>query len=113
MTDTPDRPEGTPASPTYLHEPGRPEASRRQEGPGSGIWMRGLQMLLVSMLIGVAQTVLQVVTLVQFVLMLVDKGRPNAQIAGFGKGLGDWFAKAARFQAGQSEVKPWPWTPWE
>ena len=68
-------------------------------------------MLLVSMLIGLAQTVLQVVTLVQFVLMLVDKGRPNAQIAGFGTGLGDWFAKAARFQAGQSEVKPWPWTP--
>ena len=68
-------------------------------------------MLLVSMLIGLAQTVLQVVTLVQFVLMLVDKGRPNAQIAGFGTGLGDWFAKAARFQAGQREVKPWPWTP--
>ena len=112
MPDTPDRTNDPPTSPSNLQEPGKPEAGRPGEAPRGGIWMRGLQMLLISMLIGLAQTVLQVVTLVQFVLMLVDNGRPNGQIAGFGKGLGDWFAKAARFQAGQSEEKPWPWTPW-
>lgn len=111
MPDTPDSPNDTPVSPSYLREPGQPGSGQPSEVPPGGIWMRGLQMLLVSMLIGLAQTVLQVVTLVQFVLMAVDKGRPNGQIAAFGKGLGDWFGKAARFQSGSSEVKPWPWTP--
>lgn len=96
-TNTP-RPE-----PTTLREPGA-------ETPQGSIWMRGLAMLLIALLVWMAQAVLQLLTLVQFILMLLDKGKPNAQIASFGKSLGAWLAKAARFQTAQSEERPWPWT---
>lgn len=86
--------------PQVLPEPGAT--------PKGSIWMRGLMMLIFAILIGLAQTVLHVLTAVQFALMLIDKGKPNAQIAGFGKTLGAWLAKAAAFQTAQSEAKPWP-----
>jgi hypothetical protein len=86
--------------PRVLPEPGAT--------PKGSIWMRGLMMLIFAILIGLAQTILHVLTVVQFVLMLIDKGKPNAQIAGFGKSLGGWLAKAAAFQTAQSEAKPWP-----
>ncbi len=65
-------------------------------------------MLIFAILIGLAQTVLHALTVVQFVLMVFDKGKPNAQIASFGKTLGGWLAKAAAFQTAHSETKPWP-----
>ena len=73
--------------------------------------MRLLHLVLVGILIGAAVAVLHVMSLVQFVIMLIDKGQPNPQIAAFGKGLGLWLAKAVQFQTAQAEVKPWPWTP--
>lgn len=75
------------------------------------LWLRLLFMVLVAILMGVAQTVLHVVTLIQFITMLMDKGRPNASIAAFGASLGQWLSKAARFQTAQTEDKPWPWSP--
>jgi hypothetical protein len=75
------------------------------------IWMRGLMMVLIALMIGAAQSVLFLATLVQFVLMLVDKGKPNAQIAHFGEVIGKWLAKAAQFQTAKSEDKPWPFSP--
>lgn len=76
--------------------------------PRGSIWLRGLMMLIFAILIGLALTVLHALTVVQFVLMVFDKGKPNAQIAGFGKSLGDWLAKAAAFQTAQTDTKPWP-----
>lgn len=78
--------------------------------PRGSIWMRGLMMLIVAILIGFAQTVLHLLTVLQFVLMLIEKGKPNAQIASFGKTMGAWLAKAAAFQTAQSEEKPWPFS---
>lgn len=76
--------------------------------PKGSIWMRGLMMLIFAILIGLAQTVLHALTVLQFVLMLVDKGKPNARIAEFGKTLGTWLAKVAAFQTAQTETRPWP-----
>ena len=67
-------------------------------------------MLLVWAMLSVAQTVLTALTVIQFVIMLVNNREPNERLADFGTDLGVWMAKAARFQAGASEVKPWPWT---
>jgi hypothetical protein len=72
--------------------------------------MRGLMMLIIALLVSLAQTVLHALTLLQFVLLLIDKGKPNAQIAGFGKTMGAWLAKAAAFQTAHSEDKPWPFS---
>lgn len=76
--------------------------------PGGSVWRRGLMMLIFAILIGLAQTILQALTLLQFLLMLLDKGRPNARIAEFGQSLGGWLAKAAAFQTARTETRPWP-----
>lgn len=79
-----------------------------EAAPKGSIWMRGLMMLIFAILIGLTQTILHALTIVQFVLMLIDKGKPNARIAEFGKDLGGWLAKAAQFQTAQTETRPWP-----
>lgn len=92
------------SDPRVLPEPG-PEPGTR---PNGSIWLRGLMMLIFAILISLAQTVLHALTVVQFVLMVFEKGKPNARIASFGKTLGLWLAKAAAFQTAQTEAKPWP-----
>ena len=71
---------------------------------------RLIYMVLIAIMISLAQTVLTVVTVVQFVIMLVNTKEPNQRLAEFGTDLGIWVAKAARYQTAASEVKPWPWT---
>jgi len=75
-----------------------------------GLLIRLLYMILIAIMISIAQTVLTVATVIQFVIMLLNSGEPNERLADFGTDLGVWLAKAARFQTGASEVKPWPWT---
>lgn len=72
--------------------------------------LRLFYMLLIWLMLRVAGTILTLATVVQAVLMLAQGGRPNPRLADFGTDLGVWIAKAARFQTGASEVKPWPWT---
>ena len=72
--------------------------------------LRLVYMLLIAVMISLAQTVLGVATIIQFVVMLVNNKQPNERLADFGTDLGIWIAKAARFQTAASEVKPWPWT---
>ncbi|MDF0600407.1 DUF4389 domain-containing protein [Psychromarinibacter sp. C21-152] len=75
-----------------------------------GLAMRLVYMVLIWIMIQVAQTVLGVATVVQFIVMLVSGGEPNERLAEFGESLGIWMAKAARYQTAASEVKPWPWS---
>ncbi|OAN72663.1 hypothetical protein A8B78_19470 [Jannaschia sp. EhC01] len=82
----------------------QPEASRE------GLAQRLLYMILIAVLLSFASTVLTALTVIQFIVMAVSKGEPNERMADFGTDLGIWMAKAARYQAAASEVKPWPWT---
>ena len=75
-----------------------------------GMFKRILYMVLIWIMLSLAQTVLTVATILQVVLMALSGGTANARLAEFGTDLGIWMAKAARFQTGASEVKPWPWT---
>lgn len=72
--------------------------------------MRLIYMLLIAVMISLAQTVLGVATIIQFVIMLINERKPNERLADFGTDLGVWIAKAARYQTASSDVKPWPWT---
>lgn len=72
--------------------------------------MRLIFMVLIATMISIAQTVLVVATVVQFVIMLVNDKKSNQKLADFGLNLGIWIAKAARYQTAGSNVKPWPWT---
>lgn len=89
---------------------GRIHGEQMEPQAADGMGMRLLYMLLLALMLSVAQTVLMVVTVVQFVIMLTNQHRRNEQLAEFGTALGIWIAKAARYQTAASEVKPWPWT---
>lgn len=78
--------------------------------PRDGMVLRFLYMVLIWLMLNLANTVLGVATLIQLAIMALNKGAPNERLAEFGTDLGIWMAKAARFQTGASEVKPWPWT---
>ncbi|WP_439123591.1 DUF4389 domain-containing protein [Marivita sp.] len=71
---------------------------------------RLIYMILIAIMISVAQTILGVMTVVQFVIMLVSNKQHNERLSEFGTDLGIWIAKAARYQTAASNVKPWPWT---
>ncbi len=89
---------------------GRMHGPQFEPGAKEGLWMRLVYMVLIWLMIQIAQTVLGVATVIQFVVMALNKGEPNERLADFGESLGIWVAKAARFQTAASEVKPWPWT---
>ena len=72
---------------------------------------RILWIVIITMLISVAQSLLFAVSMLQIVIMLVSKGRPNEELGDFGSMVGAWVAKAARYQSAASDKKPWPWTP--
>ena len=74
------------------------------------LWTRLIYMILIALMISIAQTVLGVATVIQFIIMVISQGEPNERLAEFGESLGIWIAKAARYQTAASEVKPWPWT---
>lgn len=89
---------------------GRMTGEQREPAEPDSIWMRLIYMILISIMIGAAQTVLGVATVIQFVILLINNRKPNPALAEFGTSLGIWIAKAARYQMAASEVKPWPWS---
>ncbi len=89
----------------------RPEATRDDDPMPREVWPRILWILVIAAMISVAQTILFVIAVLQIIIMLTSKGRPNEELADFGCMVGAWVAKAARFQSAASDIKPWPWTP--
>lgn len=94
--------------PVELNEPGYETG---ESGEDENIWLRGLWMLLFAALFALAETILWVVALVQFLWMLFSKEK-NELLLDFGRDLGKWMQDVARFQSGASEVKPFPWKRW-
>jgi Domain of unknown function (DUF4389) len=75
------------------------------------VWMRGLFMLLLLIAFGIAQGLLWLLAIVQF-LWLIFSGEANTNLASFGKSLSLWLAETARFVTCASDAKPFPWAPW-
>ena len=86
-------------------------ASIQPESTRKDAWMRGLYMLVFLLLLELAGTVLAVVTVIQFIWLLI-KGDKNKELARFGRGFGRWFRDVIAFQTGQTEEKPFPWKGW-
>ena len=89
---------------------GRLHGEQFEPDHDDNILLRLVYVLLIAFMISVAQTILGVATVVQFVVLLINNKQPNERLADFGTDLGVWIAKAARFQTAASNVKPWPWT---
>ncbi len=58
--------------------------------------LRLVYMLIIAVMISVAQTVLGVATIIQFVIMLVNNQQPNERLADFGTDLGIWGGKGGK-----------------
>lgn len=95
------------ADPINLDEP---EIDDRLENEDS-VWMRGLWMLVLAFLFGVAQTILAVSAVIQFFWMLFTDER-NEFLMEFGRGVGTWLEQVAHFQTGSTDEKPFPWKRW-
>jgi succinate-acetate transporter protein len=89
---------------------GRVHGEQPAEQEKDHLGWRLIYMLLIAFMLSISQTVLTVLTIIQFIIMLVNNGEKNRRLADFGTDLGIWMAKAARYQAAASDVKPWPWT---
>lgn len=89
---------------------GRMTGDQDEPKDRDGLGQRLVYMILIAIMISVAQTVLAMTTVIQFVIMLINSGEHNERLAEFGTDLGIWVAKAARYQTAASNVKPWPWT---
>ena len=89
---------------------GRIHGEQFEPKEADGLLMRLVFMIIIAVMISFAQTVLGIMTVIQFVIMVISNKEPNARLADFGTDLGVWVAKAARYQTAASNVKPWPWT---
>ncbi|HSG35803.1 MAG TPA: DUF4389 domain-containing protein [Paracoccaceae bacterium] len=71
---------------------------------------RLVSMILIGIMLGLSDTVFILLAVVQFIIMVLNGGRPNPRLAEFGTALALWIAKAIRYQTAASQTRPWPWT---
>lgn len=81
--------------------------------PGSrrNIWMRGLFMLLMGLAFQVCETLLCVVTIIQFVMTLLND-TPNARLVSFGRSMGIYLRQIVDFLVFATEEMPFPFSEW-
>jgi hypothetical protein len=89
---------------------GRLHGEQFEPDQPEGMIMRIVFTLIIGVMMSVSQTILGALTLIQIVIMALNKGTPNENLADFGTDLGVWMAKAVRYMSAASNVKPWPWT---
>jgi len=72
------------------------------------LWKRAVFMLIIGAMLSVAQSLLFLVAVIQFIVLLIDQRQPNERLADFGCMIGAWVAKAARYLSIATDAKPWP-----
>lgn len=75
---------------------------------GEPLWKRAVFMLIIGAMLSVAQSLLFLVAVIQFIVLLIDQRQPNERLADFGCMIGAWVAKAARYLSIATDAKPWP-----
>ena len=75
------------------------------------IWVRGFFMLLMAFAFQLTSTVVFVVTVVQFVIMLLSD-TPIARLVAFGRSLGRYIEQIVNFLTFATEEVPFPFSDW-
>ena len=70
--------------------------------------VRGIQMLIVGVMMNIGVTIIGFLALVQFLWMVFASER-NSSIADLGVNIREWYSTAIAFMLGNSEQKPFPW----
>jgi hypothetical protein len=77
----------------------------------NSVWIRGLFMIVFMFAFGIAEMILALIAIVQFLWLLLHK-EPNVLLVNFGKSLAFWLADVAAYQCCATEQKPFPWDDW-
>lgn len=72
------------------------------------LWKRLVFMLIIAAMLSIAQSILFLIAVIQFIIILIDQRQPNERLADFGCMVGAWVAKAARYMSIATDAKPWP-----
>ena len=83
----------------------------RENLTSGDIWVRALYMVMFAIAFGITKAIIILLVLFQFVFILVS-GRANEQLLRFGKNLGIYVHEILEFQTFNSEIRPFPFTPW-
>ncbi|MBU0689715.1 MAG: DUF4389 domain-containing protein [Gammaproteobacteria bacterium] len=83
----------------------------KPSGEKRNIWMRGLFMLLMGLAFQVSGTVLFIVTVIQFVIVLMSDA-PNERLVSFGRSLAAYLQQTVRYLTFVSEEVPFPFSEW-
>ncbi|MFH2134871.1 MAG: DUF4389 domain-containing protein [Pseudomonadota bacterium] len=83
----------------------------KPSGEKRNIWMRGLFMLLIGFAFHVSGTVLFIVTVIQFVIVLMSD-TPNERLVSFGRSLGAYLQQTVRYLTFETEEVPFPFSEW-
>lgn len=75
------------------------------------IWIRGLFMLLMALAFHVCETVLGIVTVIQFVIVLLND-TPNVRLVSFGRSMGNYLRQTVNFLTFATEETPFPFSEW-
>lgn len=75
------------------------------------IWVRGFFMLLMALAFHISVTVLFAVTLIQFVLVLLN-GSANDRLVDFGRNLARYLQQIVHYLTFVNEAVPFPFSDW-
>ena len=87
------------------------DEARRRHMSSKDTWLRGFFMLVVAIIYGIANTLVLVVALFQFVATLLN-GTPNRQLLDFGRNLSAYTYEIALYLTFNRDIRPWPFSPW-
>jgi hypothetical protein len=87
--------------------------TENSDAPGNkrNIWIRGLFMLLMAIAFHACATVLGFVTVIQFVITLLND-TPNDRLVSFGRSMGSYLRQIVSFLTFATEEMPFPFREW-
>jgi len=74
-------------------------------------WLRGIFMLLFALIYSVAEVIVFIVVLLQFLFVLFT-GQQNTRLRDFGQGLSIFVYQIVSYWTYNSEDRPFPFSPW-
>jgi hypothetical protein len=80
-------------------------------GSKRNIWIRAIFMLLMGLAVHVSGTVLAFVSVIQFLIVLVNDA-PNARLLSFGRSLGIYLRQTVDYLTFVTEDVPFPFSEW-
>ncbi len=108
--ETESSPENTPEKMTKDAEQPQ-QAPEPEQDEKASVWVRGLYMLLFAVIAHIAELVIALVMLVQFILKSATD-KTNENLLSFGDQMGRYVLEIVRFLTFNTEEKPFPFNAW-